>query len=552
MNDNNLVTSGQMDVDEDNSTKALLDFTEVIQTFIQKIGIQGMLDILEPYYTIFKSEKLINPKKEKIAEYCDAFGKILTSTRSINALFRIIKVDGSESANGKVFILEVRSHRKQKVIAKIPLVRAADPLSYEYYVGLSLNQLRIHNIPICSLMYSRFVCGIELASEQSLCGKGDKVSHLVYEYIRSEDGKVQSLREYIEKGLKADPEVVQENVINMLVYLLVYLQKAQDMMNFTHYDMHLDNIMLIKSSVTEELEYHGMKRTINMRYIPKIIDYGRAYISGASAVRKNTYNDVEEGKKYLSFEAFQHASWRGKSYYLDPVSEQLIRKQIKGYSDNLSVMEYVGCKNKEELVKKFYLDNENVIKHDIKSYKFNHLSDMFRLTKTLCATVRNVGMLNEVKVWDYWQTLSEKVNESYPFYVPRYYNLPKLYKSLNGRLNNPIELAMSISEDSGTPMTKYQIGGGDNEEMSKRLGRIKRKSIFPKADDFVYVVNETPKVSVKKQQSGGNKKSEKKGIEKSNMDLSKRLNNIQYKNKYGINSDDFVHVVSEAPKASKL
>jgi hypothetical protein len=493
-----------MDVDE-GQNKLILDFTDLLQTFIPKLGIQGMLDILEPYYTIFRSERLIMPPKDKIASYVDAFGKVLTTPNNINALFRIYKVIDLKSANGKVLILEVKSSRKQKVIVKVPLTNSADPLSYEYYVGLSLNMLRMRDVPICSLLYSRFVCGVDV-EEGEVCGKGDGVSHLVYEYIRSADGTVLSLSEYISKELTEDPDIVQENLLNMLVYLMVYLQKAQDMMAFTHYDLHLDNIMLINvdNEVIEELEYKGKRGKIAMKFIPKLIDYGRAYIKSESAVKRFVYNDIEEKKKYTSFQEFQQAIWQNKSYYLDPQSEQLVNDQITEYSNNQKLMEYAGCRTREELVRKFYLDNENVIKHDIKSYQFNPLSDMFRVTKTICAMVRRIGKLNNVSVWDYWKTLDVKMTESYPFYVPRYYNLPKMYQSLNGRLNSPIELAQEILEDAGSPMAG-QIGGGKGEnifekppKLSRKLKHLKMKSTFTKQDDFMYVVNDTPEASVKK------------------------------------------------------
>ena len=63
----------------------------------------------------------------------------------------------------------------------------------------------------------------------------------------------------------------------------VYFALSEVCNNFTHYDLHTDNVLLFEPVVNKYIHYHytnkdGSTCSFKSRYIVKMIDYGRSYI----------------------------------------------------------------------------------------------------------------------------------------------------------------------------------------------------------------------------------------------------------------------------------
>jgi len=88
-----------------------------------------------------------------------------------------------------------------------------------------------------------------------------------------------TLDEYISKN-KAS---IESEIFPIMQYVMVIIRIAQETINFTHYDLHTDNILVQPNSLEKGRERifkfkDGSQRSIKWtKMIPVIIDYGRSY-----------------------------------------------------------------------------------------------------------------------------------------------------------------------------------------------------------------------------------------------------------------------------------
>jgi hypothetical protein len=100
-----------------------------------------------------------------------------------------------------------------------------------------------------------------------------------------ESSKLAILIQYFNNIISLDrcsrePRFIQEELMNALFQLYVPLAQLKD--NFTHYDLHLNNVYMYVPVVGKYIEYHysiSSTRAISFKssYMLKIIDYGRSY-----------------------------------------------------------------------------------------------------------------------------------------------------------------------------------------------------------------------------------------------------------------------------------
>jgi hypothetical protein len=148
---------------------SIFDGDNVIKKFSNVMPIQQLTKINEVKSIVRTSGSFLRPKNHMIKEYMLLFKLFEETPIFYNELFKISKVLGVHSANGRTFIIDLKSDNKvenSELIVKRPL-GDGDSLSYEYYIGTTLNKLREEGLsPIFSLLYGRVMCGVNKIFEQ--------------------------------------------------------------------------------------------------------------------------------------------------------------------------------------------------------------------------------------------------------------------------------------------------------------------------------------------------------------------------------------------------
>jgi hypothetical protein len=464
------------------SIENVVDVVNKTQYLIQKYGLKEVLEVIEPIYEIYTASDLYLPEMAKTKKYIRSFHKLLKyHLPIINNILKVTKMLQQNSANGKVFVVEIdkASFNVPKLLIKVPLKMTSDPISYEYYIGMTLNQLRINGVKQFSLVYGRFRCGIDPNSISTLCANNTQIStHILYEYIESKKHIVKSMHAYINE-YRGDPVVLMINIINILILLCVGLQKAQDSIKFTHYDLHLNNILLIELDKPQEVvvEYKSKAIKVYTNLIPYIIDYGRCHVDPDSAISdqdNGTFKDYETNVKYNTFKSYQESIWSGKTFRVKDNVKNMINTYISKMTADAEFSEYLKTNMRGKKIESFYIDNDTKeITYGIKPTSFHPAYDMYRMARTTCKQIMNKygeQLSNQPNVW---MTLDIMLQYAYPFYIPEHYVLPTNYKSLNGKFNTPIDMAKFLYS---LAYKQQQIGGGREKMKNELLYRDNERS----------------------------------------------------------------------------
>uniref|UniRef100_A0A6C0BLS1 Uncharacterized protein n=1 Tax=viral metagenome TaxID=1070528 RepID=A0A6C0BLS1_9ZZZZ len=276
------------------------------------------------------------PQECPNADYCLSYG---IKTQEITQLFHHyqdfslvtqITPIGQPSQNGFIRLLTYhlpigskQSYYSTAILKSIKPLQTADNLYYEYFVGQFVNYL--------ATLFPFFVHTYNLVSYQDLdahttmanmTGKtqsdlGGKIGQWLNKHLQiipfqqvkshfpeacSNDVRLALLIETVKQPLtlteiinvRNTPETLQRanNFVNfdlMSICLLIYGTLATTCQQFTHYDLHPNNILLIRCNDPHGFFEYNLhlydpmtdeeNRTITVysQYLPKIIDYGRCY-----------------------------------------------------------------------------------------------------------------------------------------------------------------------------------------------------------------------------------------------------------------------------------
>lgn len=460
-----------------------------------------MSDILSIRALALEQQTMYLTKGDYLENYLKLFKILEKNFHLYSYFFRIIKVIPINSANGKVFIMRVKNLFRQKisdmdVLVKVPLINAQDSLSYEYYIGMTLNRLRVENkTNHFSLIYGKVNCGFDVTNIDSnrteeelinvkMCDdKYPEKFHIVYEYIRNINTKrVTSLDEYIRRLERVqnaeEMYILERNIINILMILMYTLQVAQDNMKFTHYDLHLGNVLIVELDEPEEIKikYGGENILIITSVMPHIIDYGRCYVdpNQVKAEQDNTFKDVDSNNTFTNFSDYQEflfgEEWLSNSKETcELLDDQLtiwiynyIHKKIL-FKDSFGKLYYkrddkrvyklndeTTLRFKKMIIDNIYnrhtpKDNElnfiEKIRNDessvkirryhvgIRSNHFNSKYDFFKLMMIVLSQIWKILKKKSdlSKYIDCWINLEDQLIKEYPFYDPKYFSLPCEY-----------------------------------------------------------------------------------------------------------------------------
>ena len=311
-----------------------------------------------------------------------------------------IKQIGKASANG--FVKEIKySHDDYtaSAVLKSSKKSTADNLVYEYLVGQFINEqcnLFPCFIETYGLFYykneeqwelfnkkrkfdaSKFSEALELQPPGKIdfakACKQSKYISILTQFIHGST----SLNFYINNG---SLDYTAYQMIYQLPYILyqIYLPLSILADNFTHYDLHSNNVMLYQPEKGKYIEYmyhlpDNKIVTFKSPYLAKIIDYGRSFFKYKSKDKKSAldiYNDIckeaecehreqnAKGKtdKYLCGKKYGF-SWLSK--LKDPnLSNHYIQSSTANMSHDLRMLYITSYTLKEKGAHKFNLENRS-------------------------------------------------------------------------------------------------------------------------------------------------------------------------------------------------
>lgn len=319
-----------------------------------------------------KLAKFIHTKKFKIkANYlkkvcldsseCIAFG---TESQNISNFFnnfttftylKNIRKIGSDSKNGTVYQLSYkREGYESHALMKFSNRNRADNLMYEYDVGLFINKIAkkypcfVETYGLYRIDDTTHTSVMNKTLNAKTLQKFKPQAHVDYA-VGCVDSRLNCvLTQHIKDADSLDSLCKHSQfLIRDLLYSLaqVYLPLCALGDTFTHYDLHLNNILLYRPRPRTYIQYHynitGLDTvTFKCGYMVKIIDYGRSY-----------FNDSE--------------THNSKQIY-----QTIIRKRecINGYQKGFAWLENEPLNNKN-----FYIDSTKPnVSHDLRALKIIH------------------------------------------------------------------------------------------------------------------------------------------------------------------------------------
>jgi len=321
-----------------------------------------------------KKEKVIQAKK-RIGEFLKRTGKViqLVCTKSgeclsfgkkmgeITSLFKgftgfeyvidPIKSLGKPSANG--FVKEIKYSRNgynAYAVLKSSLSEESDNLVYEYLVGVKFINRIIRRFPCFLQTYGLYYYntpydhyhmmnensndkksleGLSLQNNINIskaCRKSEFASILI-QHIKSAIPIGNFLKSY------------NPTVKHCFVYILfiIYHALASLKSEFTHYDLHGDNVLLIEPNPAKFIhyKYHLLDGSIVeffCPYIPKIIDYGRCFFDNRNINSKKIYQKICQTAECDDCGNSSGFQW------LSPIPDYGISSQKKNESHDLRLL----------------------------------------------------------------------------------------------------------------------------------------------------------------------------------------------------------------------
>ena len=357
---------------------------------------------------------LVQPTENLICSddnVCLAFGDVAEQVKAFfdgfvrfNFAKKVIKRIGNPSVNGFVFEIknETRGYTAYSVL-KSAQEPSSDNLMYEYNVGLYVNKL--NKVFPCFLeTYGLFKYTSEhqwtlfkdMPAKRKIVNLSALQRALVPQPLDYSVGcpaskymavLIQHLpRPQTLDDLLADSTFIKDELMFALFQL--YMPLARLMHNFTHYDLHLGNILLYEPVVGKYIEYHyhytptwessmhltGTTRrtrtahmasmadeTISFKssYMLKIIDYGRSYFKDEESRidAKQVYDDICKTSACDNVTSDGTITC-GASYGLawleddsaDPAEAYFISAQHENISHDLLPLARIYWKNEEKTI----------------------------------------------------------------------------------------------------------------------------------------------------------------------------------------------------------
>lgn len=201
---------------------------------------------------------------------------------------------GSESAEGYAMLADVDNEKgeKKKNLFVVKSSRKIDPSLdsdqiHEYFIGaFGTNTLR-SLIPNFAFMLGLFKCSPPYIDNSSYLGGttenqrksltfcqndtfGNDVNYLIYENVADSV----TLREFIESGKSFN------EFLNVFTQVVLALDLAYENLDFTHYDLHTENVLVreLPEEIYIPYKIDNQTKYLRTKYVATIIDFGRSHI----------------------------------------------------------------------------------------------------------------------------------------------------------------------------------------------------------------------------------------------------------------------------------
>jgi hypothetical protein len=520
-----------MNIDKVYKDDRAIETIDLVHQLIKQVGLGRVLDVIEPIYAIYNADKFFLVDESKIEKYVKVFYKLLTYHESIaDLLLEDVKVLDQSSKNGKIVIKQLRKagDHVPKLLVKTPLTATSDPISYEYYVGLTMNRLRSYGIQNFSLVYGRYTEKREDTSK--------KQSHVLYEYIRDKKGETMSLGKFLENMLLNFDTDKEISLLGIVFMVLISLQKAQDILQFTHYDLHYNNVLVLQLDDVYQIkyEYKGKAYFFYSKFVPFIIDYGRSHINPDVAVTYDKkFRDMERDVSFKTFKEYTtHLFGTPETQnseaivYAKKIDDTLV-KHIKNVLGHTTIGNVLMKKFKTDDVDALgnsilnhYYGAKNKYVFPIQPNKFNKIHDMNRFVKGICTTISKYALQYESGTFSHvWTYLNNVLDHNFPFYLPNSFDVCSDYDPVLGSVGKPIDLVKMFypdykkSAESNMEFTIIdkitfdQIGSGRIKKKMKKTSKGTRNT--RNAQSVMKIVNKI--------------QSPKRAFQKMHKDLDKAL-----------------------------
>lgn len=268
----------------------------------------------------------------------------------------------TSSGNGFLYVIPYRRNKETfHTILKSSKKNKSDNLLYEFLIGHAYINPLVDKLPCFIYTYGLYYYKNEqhwkhMYDSNQVAPK--VLKHALVPQTSIQYDKACADSKYISiviQGLKHSERVsdkiksqrfLNDNLAHVLFILYHTLSTLSK--SFTHYDLHVDNVLLARLPSNKYIRYvyhiHDMEVSFLCPYIPKIIDYGRCFFDNGTIQSKMVYDKIcdecESCGKYSGFTL------------LSPRKFFTISSQVKNESHDLrllvsisSEMEYSSSKS---------------------------------------------------------------------------------------------------------------------------------------------------------------------------------------------------------------
>jgi hypothetical protein len=180
---------------------------------------------------------------------------------------------GGDTAEGKAFKLE--SNSNELFVIKVPADPEIDSLPHEAIVGMGALNIIRNFVPNFMDTYGAFMCSPPILDDmdevKSWCqSKNNPVTYLVLENIQN----AVPLSELCST-------ITGEEFLEIYVQILNALHLAYSNFDYTHYDLHADNVLVQVLPYYVSIPFYsptGKILYIKTKYLARIIDYGMSHV----------------------------------------------------------------------------------------------------------------------------------------------------------------------------------------------------------------------------------------------------------------------------------
>ena len=243
-------------------SKKIVELTQFDKDLVAKMNEKELTDLV--------NQKFYNGEiMDLFSRYTNLLVHLSGQEDSIQDFFTNPKRIGTDSIHGVAFKANLKNLSDMFVL-KVP---REEDLIHEFFVGSHLNNLRGQVLNF-SYVYGAFDCNFPELIEKNIynicSSKVNMVNYLIQENIKNNISF---------KDFSATSSF--KNFILVYIQVLLALAYANDIYQYTHYDLHYENVLVVESEyeVVIPYPYKGNTIYIKTKYIPFIIDYGFSHIN---------------------------------------------------------------------------------------------------------------------------------------------------------------------------------------------------------------------------------------------------------------------------------